>query len=208
MWMSLALTALQLATTPAPALTLWYNHPTTEYMSGLPVGNGHIGAMVLGEPQEQRIALNHQWLWRGKRRDSPIPQTAHHLPEIRRLFFEGRIIEASHRANQQLGTLPQIGVDPYQPAGDLWLRFPDHAAATDYRRELDLTTGIVTTSYRAQGVHFRWEVFVSRADSVLVVSLTADRPGAVNGTLVLSRRPDPECTIQAWSRPPAIGYTG
>ena len=74
-----------------PSLTLWYDKPTTEYMSGLPVGNGHIGAMVLGEPQEQRIALNHQWLWRAKKRSREIPKTADKLPEIRRLFFEGKI---------------------------------------------------------------------------------------------------------------------
>ena len=52
-----------------PGAILWYDKPTTEYMSGQPLGNGQIGAMILGEPGHERVALNHQWLWRGKTRD-------------------------------------------------------------------------------------------------------------------------------------------
>ena len=62
--------AASVAVAAEPGAVLWYDKPTTEYMSGLPVGNGHIGAMVLGEPGHERIALNHQWLWRGKTREA------------------------------------------------------------------------------------------------------------------------------------------
>src|SRR5438552_16715480 len=81
-----------------PSPLLWYDKPTTEYMSGLPVGNGQIGAMVLGEPGHERIALNHQWLWRGKTRDRKNPPVAKNLPAVRKLFLEGKIAEASRQA--------------------------------------------------------------------------------------------------------------
>ena len=35
----------------------------------------------------------------------------------------------------------------YQPMGELYLDFPDHTQVDDYRRELDLKTGLVTESY-------------------------------------------------------------
>ncbi len=180
---------------PDPSLTLWYEKPTTEYMSGLPLGNGRIGAMVLGEPSRERIALNHQFLWRGKTRDRKNPVTAQNLAEIRRLFFEGRIVEASHRANRELGTLPTVGVDPYQPFGDLWLDFPDCREYADYRRELDLSTGTARTRFRSGNVRYEREIFVSRTDNLLVVRLTGDMPGAISGDLILSRREDPECAL-------------
>src|SRR5947208_5176304 len=123
--------------------TLWYDKPTTEYMSGLPVGNGQIGAMVLGEPGHERIALNHQWLWRGKARDRKNPQVAQNLPAVRKLFFEGKIAEASRQANEQLGSTPPgdspyryQGVDEYQPFGDLFLHFPSSAVPRSEERRV------------------------------------------------------------------------
>lgn len=204
----LSLAALQLTNAMSPPPRLWYDKPTTEYMSGLPIGNGHIGAMVLGEPKEQRIALNHQWLWRAKKRDRENPKTADKLAEIRRLFFEGKIVEASNRANSELGTFPETGVDPYQPFGDLRLRFPGHENATDYRRELDLSTGIVTTTYRVNGTRFTHEVFVSRATSVLVLRISADKPGELTGEIELSRRLDPECTLEAETKDHRLRLAG
>lgn len=191
----LTLTTLAGAISPPPPL-LWYDKPTTEYMSGLPIGNGRIGAMVLGEPGAERIGLNHQWLWRGTSRDWKTPNVAGKLPEIRRLFFEGKTIEASKRVHTDLGIREATGVSPYQPVGDLLLRFPGHENYTDYRRELDLSTGIVTTSYKVDGTRFTQEVFTSRKDNLLVLHLTADRPKALNGELLLSRRADPDCAIE------------
>jgi len=197
-------------TQAAPPCVIWHDKPTTEYMSGLPIGNGTIGAMVLGEPGRERIALNHQRLWRGKRRDRPIPDVARHLPEIRRLFFEGRIEEASRRANAELGTLPESGVDPYQPVGDLFLEFPTAQNYTDYRRELDLSTGIVKTTFKVDGVTHTREVFASRADNVLVIRLTSDDPGAIRRGVQLSRAADPECKLRLWygGEEKALGFTG
>jgi alpha-L-fucosidase 2 len=186
---------------------LWYEQPTTEYMSGLPIGNGQIGAMVSGEPSHARIALNDAWLWRGKTRDRKNPHVAQNLPEIRRLFFEGKIVEASNRTNAELGTFKDGGVDPFQPVGDLFLNIPGTVDA-HYRRELDLSTGIANTVCRANGVLTTREVFASRKDGILVVRLLADQPGALTGDIELSRVVDPECTLTPFTRDNRMGFTG
>ena len=208
----LGLTALQGVTLAGasahPPPIIWFDKPTTEYMSGLPLGTGTIGAMVVGEPSSERIALNHHWLWRGKTRNRKNPTVAQNLPGIRKLFFEGKIIEASNRANAELGTLPETGVDSYQPVGDLILHFPTNGQETDYRRELNLSTGIARTSYRLNGAVYTREVFTSRANGLLVVHLACDQPQLLSGDIEISRITDPECTIRPWIQGSWMGFAG
>src|SRR5687768_13660011 len=116
--MNLALALLALAQSPVEPPVLWYDAPTAEYMSGLPVGNGHIGAMILGEPGSERIALNHNRLWRGTTRKRTNPDGKTGLDEFRRLMFDGKVLEANRRAKELLHWQYE-GVDNYQPAGDL-----------------------------------------------------------------------------------------
>ena len=65
----------------------------------------------------------------------------------------------------------------YQPLGDLLLDFEGVEKTDDYRRELDMETGVAKISYRAGDVTFTREVFVSYPDRVMVVRITADKPG-------------------------------
>jgi alpha-L-fucosidase 2 len=174
---------------------IWHDRPTTEFNNGLPVGNGEIGAMVLGTPDEGRVALNDHWLWRGKTRDRKNPDVANRLADIRKLFFLGRNMAAGQMANAELNPTNYSGVDPYQPAGDLLLQFPGHAHAAGYRRQLDLSAGVVATTYSVGDTRFAQEVFASRADGVLVVHLKAVGPDGFTGTISLARVADPECSL-------------
>lgn len=62
---------------------LWYKKPTEEYMEGLPMGNGRLAAMALGTPEKYRLALNHEWMWRGENRDRDMDDVSEHLAEVR-----------------------------------------------------------------------------------------------------------------------------
>src|SRR5579864_9246845 len=47
-------------------LTLWYRQPAKVAMSeGLAIGNGRLGALVLGHPEKERLILNEDSLWTG-----------------------------------------------------------------------------------------------------------------------------------------------
>ncbi|KAA6348770.1 hypothetical protein EZS27_003835, partial [termite gut metagenome] len=37
---------------------LWYNAPAEKWVEALPVGNGRLGAMVFGNPTQEKIQLN------------------------------------------------------------------------------------------------------------------------------------------------------
>ena len=47
-------------------LTLWYESPAANWNEALPVGNGHMGAMIFGDPREERLQLNENTLYSGE----------------------------------------------------------------------------------------------------------------------------------------------
>ena len=70
-------------------MKLWYRAPAREWLEGLPIGTGRLAAMVLGTFRRERIALNHECLWKGvhRNRDNEVSRGA--LPEVRRLLLAG-----------------------------------------------------------------------------------------------------------------------
>ena len=163
-----------------PAATvLWYSRPAEQWSEALPVGNGRLGAMVFGRPGSERIALNEETLWTGGPYDPTRPGGPEALPEIRRRVFAGEFFEAEELFAKTMMGKPAEQMK-YQPLGDLVLEFPGHADATDYRRQLDLDTATAGVSYRVGRVSFRREVFASPVDQVIVVRLTADKPGSIS----------------------------
>jgi alpha-L-fucosidase 2 len=59
----------------------------------------------------------------------------------------------------------------------------DSAAATAYRRELDLEKALGSVAYALGGVTYRREVFASYPDRVFAAQLTASQPGKISFTL-------------------------
>ena len=186
--------------------TLWYDRPAREAITeALPVGNGRLGALVLGGTAHERLALNESSLWSGGPYNPASPEALAALPEVRRLIFAGQYREADALAQAKLMGRP-MGQASYQPVGDLLLDFPGHENASDYRRELDLDTAIARVTYTVAGVHYTREVFASAADHVIVVRLTADQPGKLDPVLSFaSQQPG----IESW-RPQAEkwGWSG
>ena len=56
----------------------------------------------------------------------------------------------------------------------------------DYRRELNLATGIHKTTFTQGGVIFTREAFASHPDQVMVFRYTANKPGAFSGRITLN----------------------
>jgi alpha-L-fucosidase 2 len=166
----------------APRPVLWYAQPAAKWEEALPIGNGHMGAMIFGGISEERIQFNESTLWTGKPHDYVRVGAKDQLPEIRRLIFEGKTKEAGDLAKAKfLGDPPRQKA--YQPFGNLRLKFSGTEGAQDYRRELDLASAIASVSYRVGETTFRREAFASFPDRVVVVRFTADRPGKIAFTL-------------------------
>jgi alpha-L-fucosidase 2 len=187
-----ALTAVT-AFSQSPALKLWYNQPAKKvWEAALPVGNGRLAAMVYGNTEKEILQINESSVWSGgpNRNDNPDALAA--LPEIRKLIFEGKNLEASKLAIEKIQSRTNHGMK-FQPVGNLELFFPGHDSANvnHYYRELDIETAIASTSYYVKGVKFTRTVFASIPGQVIIVRLTADKPGSLTFTAGASTQHTP-----------------
>jgi len=166
---------------PAQQMKLWYQHPAKNWLEALPIGNGRLGAMVFGGAGIERLQLNEDSLWSGAPRDWNNPGAKDALPEVRKLVFEGKYVEAGEASKRMQGPFTQT----YLPMADLYLQFGHGNFASGYQRELDLENAVATTRFKILGVNYTREVFSSFPDQAIVVRISADKPGKINFTASL-----------------------
>lgn len=182
-------------------MTLWFDHPAKtdapyhegqnqpyekNWLEAFPIGNGRLGAMVHGEIHKERLQLNEESLWGGLPINDNNPGAKENLPEIRRLIFEGKIAEAHALATKHLlSTPPRVRF--YQTLGNLNLNFADSGTATNYRRELNMETGIVKVTYNMDDVQYTREAFASAPDDAIVLRVTSNQKGKINTVIDLTR---------------------
>jgi len=138
--------------------------------------------MIFGNPAREQIQFNEDTLWTGLPHDYSNAHASEYLTEIRRLLFDGKQKEAERLAQQNFMSLPLRQVR-YQPFGDLWIAFDGTEKVTDYERALDLDRAVASVTYRKGDVTFRREIFASHPDRVMVIRLTADKPGQLDCTV-------------------------
>ncbi|MCG1035802.1 glycoside hydrolase family 95 protein [Polaribacter sargassicola] len=193
----------------AANLKLWYQQPANaskelasvivnrnnpEWLKALPLGNGAFGAMVYGDVNQERIQLNEETMWSGSVDDNDNPEALKAQAEIRKLLFEGKYKEATALTRQTQvckgagtghGKGANVPFGCFQTLGDLWIDFEKESDYQNYHRELDLEEAVVRVQYTQDGVIYKREHFVSHPDQLMVVKLTADKPGSISfkGTL-------------------------
>ncbi|MBK8511131.1 MAG: glycoside hydrolase family 95 protein [Saprospiraceae bacterium] len=162
-----------------PATLSWYQSPASKWDEALPVGNGRLGAMVFGKNQEERIQLNEETYWSGGPYSTVVKGGYKVLPEIQNLVFKEKYLEAHNLFGRHLMGYP-VEQQKYQSLANLHLFFENQDSIDQYKRWLDLETGIAGVSYRSQGVTYHREVFASAPDQFIVIRLTADRPNSIS----------------------------
>lgn len=187
--------------------SLWYKKPASDWNEALPLGSGRLGMMIFGQPCFEVVQLNEDSVWSGMFRNRNNPDALKTLPEVRRLLSEGDIRGAQKLAMEGLSGVP-TQERGYQTAGNLNIthladcatgchgEFPlpdaplggeNASGVTNYRRELTLSTAVASVSFESAGIRFTREYFATAADDVLVIRISADKPGAVSFRASLDR---------------------
>ncbi|WP_442588054.1 glycosyl hydrolase family 95 catalytic domain-containing protein [Pedobacter sp. AW31-3R] len=170
---------------PAHGFTSW--HPAETWEHSLLSGNGTMGAMVIGQPYDETLLLSHSQLFMPQKRSGKRFEQESELTRIRKTLMEGKYPEAAAiparlRKDQGYDDIR----DPFIPAFDLKIS----QTAGDiraYQRALNFETGEAIVNWTDQQGSFERKVFVSRADSVIVLSIKGDNK--INSVLRFSQRP-------------------
>ncbi|ROT29458.1 glycoside hydrolase N-terminal domain-containing protein [Micromonospora sp. HM5-17] len=192
------------AATARDPLTLWYDEPATDWETqALPIGNGALGGMIFGRVATETVQFNEKTLWTGGPGSaagydfgnwtSPRPGA---IEEVQRLLDEQGRLSPPDVANR-LGQ-PKRGFGSYNTFGELSLRLTEEPGEVrKYRRELNIGRAIARVSYLADGVRYTREYFASYPDQVLVIRLSADRPGRVGFTASVTAPDNRSKTVTA-----------
>jgi len=159
---------------------LWYSEPAKVWLEALPLGNSRLGAMVYGGTDVEEIQLNEETFWSGGPHNNDSRTALQYLDEVRQLIFDGKESEAEAIINREFIKGPH-GMK-FLTLGSLKMSF-GHLNPTAYERELDLKRAVNTTSYSYDNVGYTRTAFTSLADSILVLHVEADKPGALSFTL-------------------------
>jgi alpha-L-fucosidase 2 len=150
------------------------------WREALPSGNGTVGASVYGAIQDETIMIGHQDLWHWGRKDS-LPDVSWTLAQTRKLMVEGKYLEASWNLTNALkeqGYATRLA--SRFPLADLKLTMPCRHAFRQYERSLNMETGEVTVTWRDGDVTYERNLFVSRADDLIVYEIRTSGCGATD----------------------------
>ncbi|MFB7370163.1 glycoside hydrolase N-terminal domain-containing protein [Streptomyces sp. NPDC056222] len=144
----------------------WEGHPAARWEDAFLAGNGRHGAMVLGDPDDDRVIVTHHTLVRPLHPDEDIrpPLLATELTVLQARLLAGDTTAAERFTDGR----PLRRVRPFHPAFQTRLARATSETHGRYRRSVDFATGVATAT-RGKA---RSEVFVSRADDVVVQYVT------------------------------------
>lgn len=162
---------------------LWFKKPAKEWKVALPVGNGRLGAMVLGTYPQERIQLNEDSIWAKEPMVRHPETTKDRIAEVQKLVDAGKYRQAHELYASEIimGDAPVIG--SYQTMGDLWIKHIGSAKlkSEGYYRKLDLATGLASVKQPlSDGSVITEEVLSSAVDNCIAVRLSSTAPDGLN----------------------------
>ncbi len=163
------------STAPAPTGdVLWYDGPADAWTEALPIGNGRLGGMVYGDALGT-IQINEDTVWAGSPIDRHREPSPGALERARQLWFDGDVTGAQRIMQDEF--MSERLTRSHQTLGTVETRVGDEfESITEYRRSLDVQTGIAETSFIADGHRVRCRMFASEPDQVIVVHWETEDP--------------------------------
>lgn len=176
-----------------PKIGMHSEKPAKKWQEALVTGNGEMGAMVWGDPYNERVVLNHEKLFEPLRPEIiKAPKIAQHMPAIRELIAKGDIAGANSLFYSKMVEAGYPGIqwtDPYHPAYTLTLttQKPEGEIA-NYYRSTNFETGEVKVSWEDSRGKTQRHTFVSRPDGVIVQQIKGGTGKLAAHTLGISAK--------------------
>ncbi len=183
-----------------------YNYDQEWESQSLPIGNGNIGANIMGSVEAERITFNEKTLWRGGPNTSGGAEyywnvnkkSAHLLKDIRQAFIDGDDAKAAKLTRENFNSTASYeyyGEKPFRfgnftTMGEFYVETGHSLVGMgDYKRALSLDSALAVVEYEKDYTKFTRRYFISYPSNVMVMRYSADKPGKQN--LVFSYEPNP-----------------
>jgi len=174
-------------------LKLWYETPAKKWTDAFPLGNGRLAAMCFGGTDTERFQLNEESLWAGCPSNPYADNFREKLTKLQNLVLAGEFEKANDFGIKNMTAGP-TSFRSYEPLADLLIQFANKDSISDYKRELDLSTGICKVSYKVGDSEILRESFISAVDDVLCVRLVSTGKEKINCRIAMSRQKDARFT--------------
>ena len=183
-----------------------YNNDQEWESKSLPIGNGSIGANIMGSLETERITFNEKTLWRGGPNTAGgadyywnvNKQSAHLLDDIRQAFLDGDDAKAAKLTRENFNSTASYeyyGENPFRfgnftTMGEFYIETGHNAAVmSNYKRALSLDSALAVVQYEQEGVSYERKYFVSYLANVLAMRYSASKAGMQNLTLSYTHNP-------------------
>lgn len=191
---------------PETAGEVNYNYDQEWESKSLPIGNGNIGANILGSVEAERITFNEKTLWRGGPNTAKGAKyywdvnknSAHLLKDIRQAFKDGDDAKAAKLTRENFNSVASYdshGEKPFRfgnftTMGEFYIETGhSFVGMGDYKRALSLDSALAVVQYIKDDINFTRKYFVSYPANMMVIRYSADKPAQQN--LIFSYAPNP-----------------
>ncbi len=171
------------------SLTMWYSQAAERWEESLPLGNGRIGMMPNGKVHDESIVLNEISMWSGSPEDPNNYEAYQSVSDIQQLLLAGKNDEAERLVNKNFvcrgagsgyGNGANVPYGCFQNFGYLNFLHSISGDISAYKRTLDISRAVSTTSFLADGIQYLREYFTSFDQNIGVIRLTASQKKAIS----------------------------
>lgn len=165
---------------------LFYKTAAKTWLQAMPLGNGFLGAMVYGRTDKEIISMNSDSLWTGYPRETTLGKNANES------FLKARelVLKGEYRKGQDIIEADVLATcsQAYMPLCDISIDYKAILPRKNYKRFLNLETGVNTVEYTRNGVNFIRKAFVSAIDNAYIDHIEADKKGSVSFSVSLKTK--------------------
>ena len=173
-------------------LTLWYNQPAANWeKESLPIGNGAMGASIMGGINKEEVIFNEKTLWSGGpgTKGYTFGNGRGDLREglaIVRKRIDSQTVAEPNWVSKTLGS-EKIAFGDYQVFGTLHIddNMPSDKIS-NYKRQLNLDQGVASVSYDKNGVAITRTYFASFPDKSVIIRISANTPKSLSYKLSIN----------------------
>ena len=157
--------------------------PAQRWEEAMLTGNGVMGGMMFGKPENEEIIINHCELFLTLGTKEFVKDLSTSMPEIKKAALDaGRDGPAVvHKMMREISGQKISWTDPFHPAFSLHIGgYVAKGQISNYQLSEDFTTGELKTSWTDETGNWERKLFISRPDNVVAMEINGPK-GKVGG---------------------------